>query len=84
MVFGVVFYGYIIANVAASIAAADAQRARFQGRLDGIKRFLTVSQSSFTGRVFVLPLSEQADFTNLMESLVISAIFGWDLTQINK
>merc|ERR1719494_162093 len=40
MIVGVVFYGFIIASVAASLANADAQRARYQERLDGINRFM--------------------------------------------
>ena len=43
MIFGIVFYGYIIASVAAGLANADAQRARYQERLDAIKTFLKVS-----------------------------------------
>ena len=42
MIVGVVFYGFIIASVAASLANADAQRARYQERLDGINRFMQV------------------------------------------
>lgn len=44
IVFGIVFYGFIIARVAAGLANADAQRARYQERLDGIKNFLKVSR----------------------------------------
>ncbi|XP_048580862.1 uncharacterized protein LOC5507189 isoform X3 [Nematostella vectensis] len=40
IVIGIVFYGYIVASVAAGLANADAQRARFQERLDSIKDFL--------------------------------------------
>ncbi|XP_074616516.1 uncharacterized protein LOC141875947 [Acropora palmata] len=40
MVFGIVFYGFIIARVAAGLANADSLRARYQQRLDGIKNFL--------------------------------------------
>ena len=43
MIIGIVFYGYIIASVAAGLANADAQRARYQERLDAIKTFLKVS-----------------------------------------
>jgi len=43
MIFGIVFYGYIIASVAAGLANADAQRARYQERLETIKTFLKVS-----------------------------------------
>ena len=42
MIIGIVFYGYIIASVAARLANADAQRARYQERLDAIKTFLKV------------------------------------------
>ncbi|XP_032231588.2 uncharacterized protein LOC5507177 [Nematostella vectensis] len=40
MIFGIVFYGYIVASVAAGLANADAQRARFQERLTTIGHFL--------------------------------------------
>uniref|UniRef100_A0A7M5XLN7 Cyclic nucleotide-binding domain-containing protein n=1 Tax=Clytia hemisphaerica TaxID=252671 RepID=A0A7M5XLN7_9CNID len=40
MIVGVVFYGYIIASAAASLANADVQRARYQQKLDTINRFL--------------------------------------------
>ena len=42
MITGIVFYGFIIASVAAGLANADAQRARYQERLDAIKTFLKV------------------------------------------
>ena len=42
MIIGIVFYGFIIASVAAGLANADAQRARYQERLDAIKTFLQV------------------------------------------
>ena len=42
MIIGIVFYGFIIASVAAGLANADAQRARYQERLDAIKTFLKV------------------------------------------
>ena len=45
MIIGIVFYGYIIASVAAGLANADAQRARYQERLDAIKSFLQVSNT---------------------------------------
>jgi len=40
MIVGVVFYGYIIASAAASLANADVQRARYQQKLNTINRFL--------------------------------------------
>lgn len=40
MIFGVVFFGYIIASVTASLANADALRARYQSKLDTVNRFL--------------------------------------------
>ncbi|XP_058949071.2 uncharacterized protein [Pocillopora verrucosa] len=46
MIIGIVFYGYIIASVAASLANADAQRARYQERLDAIKTFLEEQEIS--------------------------------------
>ena len=42
MIVGIVFYGFIIASVAAGLANADAQRARYQERLNAIKTFLKV------------------------------------------
>ncbi|CAH1786243.1 unnamed protein product [Owenia fusiformis] len=39
MILGVLFFGYIIASIAASLANADAQRARFQEKLDSINNF---------------------------------------------
>ena len=42
MIIGIVFYGFIIASVAAGLANADAQRARYQERLNAIKTFLEV------------------------------------------
>lgn len=46
MIVGVVFYGYIIASAAASLANADVQRARYQQKLDTIGRFLKVRMMS--------------------------------------
>ena len=46
MIIGIVFYGFIIASVAAGLANADAQRARYQERLDAIKTFLQVKRQS--------------------------------------
>ncbi|XP_070566365.1 uncharacterized protein [Ptychodera flava] len=40
MIVGIVFFGYIIASVAASLANADAQRARYQEKLTAIKSFM--------------------------------------------
>ena len=45
MITGVLFFGYIIASVAASMANADAQRARFHEKLSGIKHFTEVNFS---------------------------------------
>ena len=42
MIIGIVFYGFIIASVAAGLANADAQRARYQERLNAIRTFLKV------------------------------------------
>ena len=42
MIIGIVFYGFIIASVAAGVANADAQRARYEERLHAIKTFLKV------------------------------------------
>ena len=51
MIFGVLFFGYIIAAVAASMANADAQRARFQRKLQLIKKFLKVIVVSSWGHL---------------------------------
>ena len=40
LIVGVVFYGYVIASAAASLANADAQRAHYQQKLNTIIRFL--------------------------------------------
>ena len=49
MIVGVVFYGYIIASSAASLANADVKRSRYQQRLDTINRFLQVSVFFYQG-----------------------------------
>ena len=51
MVIGVIFFGYIIASVAASLANADTQRARFQEKLSAIKRYLEVTLSTLRTQV---------------------------------
>eukprot|EP00118_Oscarella_pearsei_P012897 m.98493 g.98493 ORF g.98493 m.98493 type:complete len:2159 (+) comp36987_c0_seq18:234-6710(+) len=40
MILGIVCYGYIIASVAAALANADAQRARYREKLDAIRTFM--------------------------------------------
>lgn len=40
MVLGIVFYGTIIANVAASLVNADAGRAQYQEKLEAVKSYL--------------------------------------------
>ena len=40
MILGVLLFGYIIASVAASLANADAQRARYQEKLSSIKNYM--------------------------------------------
>lgn len=52
MIIGIVFYGFIIASVAAGLANADAQRARYQERLDAIKNFLQVKKWNPTLKLF--------------------------------
>ncbi len=42
MVLGVSAYGYIIASVAASLANADARRAKYQSKMKSIKAYLKV------------------------------------------
>ncbi|XP_071851243.1 uncharacterized protein [Apostichopus japonicus] len=44
MIFGIVFFGYVIASVAASLANADAQRARYQEKLTAIGQYLKDNQ----------------------------------------
>lgn len=48
MVVGVVFYGYIVASVAASLASADSGRARYQEKLKAIKAYLEVCALTVT------------------------------------
>ena len=47
MIFGIVFFGYVIASVAASLANADAQRARYQEKLTAIQRYLKVRSTYY-------------------------------------
>ena len=42
MVLGIVCYGYVVASVAAALANADAQRARYREKLDAIRTFMDV------------------------------------------
>ena len=42
MILGIVFYGYIVAYISASMANEDAQRVRLKERLNGMKRFMEV------------------------------------------
>ncbi|XP_071795542.1 uncharacterized protein [Asterias amurensis] len=44
MIFGIVFFGYVIASVAASLANADSQRARYQEKLTAIQDYLKDQQ----------------------------------------
>jgi hypothetical protein len=46
MVLGVVFFGYIIASVAAGLANADTQRAVFADKVKGIKAYMEVSNDA--------------------------------------
>ena len=43
MIAGVMFYGYIIASIAASLANADTQRAEYHEKMEHIKRYMDVS-----------------------------------------
>ena len=43
MISGVLFFGYIIASIAANLANADTQRSMFQEKVNGIKDFMDVS-----------------------------------------
>lgn len=52
MVLGIVCYGYVVASVAAALANADAQRARYREKLDAIRTFMDVRAK--TTRRFVL------------------------------
>ena len=47
MIMGIVFFGYIIASVAASMANADAQRARYQEKIKAINVFMKVGMQGF-------------------------------------
>ncbi|XP_022094111.1 uncharacterized protein LOC110981133 isoform X3 [Acanthaster planci] len=44
MICGIVFFGYVIASVAASLANADSQRARYQEKLTAIQNYLKEQQ----------------------------------------
>ena len=55
MVAGIMFFGYIIASVTATLANADAQRARFQEKLSGIERFMQVSNRCGFVKICILP-----------------------------
>lgn len=79
MIVGVVFYGYIIASVAASLANADAQRARYQERLDAINRFLSDQEidAKLFSRVknyyeYIWLRNKGADLENMFLGLPIS------------
>ncbi len=54
MIFGVVFFGYIIATALALQSNADAQRSVYVERLEGIERFLMVRQESIFSSFVVL------------------------------
>lgn len=43
MISSVVFFGYIIASIAASLANADAQRAAYQEKINAIKLYMKVT-----------------------------------------
>ena len=43
MIAGVLFFGYIVASIAANLANADTQRSMFQEKVNGIKDFMDVS-----------------------------------------
>ncbi|XP_068721896.1 uncharacterized protein [Montipora capricornis] len=79
MVFGIVFYGFIIARVAAGLANADAQRARYQERLDAIKNFLKEQDISdnLTSRIvsyyeYLWHRNKGVDASSLFEGLPLS------------
>jgi len=79
MVVGVVFYGYIIASSAASLANADVQRSRYQQKLDTINRFLQEQRvkSDLVKRVkgfyeFLWHRNKGVDLENLFQGLPIS------------
>ncbi|RMX52129.1 hypothetical protein pdam_00015157 [Pocillopora damicornis] len=80
MIIGIVFYGYIIASVAAGLANADAQRARYQERLDAIKTFLEEQEISekLTTRVisyyeYLWLRNKGVDASSLFEGLSVTA-----------
>ncbi|XP_044173366.1 LOW QUALITY PROTEIN: uncharacterized protein LOC114949688 [Acropora millepora] len=79
MVFGIVFYGFIIARVAAGLANADTQRARYQQRLDGIKNFLKEQKISenLTSRIvsyyeYLWHRNKGVDASSLFQGLPLS------------
>ena len=44
MISGVLFFGYIIASIAANLANADTARTNFQQKINAIKNFMDVSK----------------------------------------
>ncbi|CAH3024940.1 unnamed protein product, partial [Porites evermanni] len=79
MIIGIVFYGYIIASVAAGLANADAQRARYQERLDAIKSFLQEQgiSENLTSRIvsyyeYLWLRNKGVDASSLFEGLPLS------------
>ena len=68
MIIGIVFYGYIIASVAAGLANADAQRARYQERLDAIKSFLQVAN---TRPINWTSLNRKSDIIAIFSNLLL-------------
>ncbi|KAJ7372502.1 hypothetical protein OS493_019011 [Desmophyllum pertusum] len=79
MIIGIVFYGFIIASVAAGLANADAQRARYQERLDAIKTFLQEQDISekLTARIvsyyeYLWLRNKGVDTSSLFEGLPLS------------
>lgn len=79
MIVGVVFYGYVVASAAASLANADVQRSRYQQKLDTINRFLKEQNvtPSLEKRVkgfyeFLWSRNKGVDLENLFQGLPIS------------
>ncbi|XP_068704187.1 uncharacterized protein [Montipora foliosa] len=76
MLCGIVFYGFVIARVAAGLANSDSQRARYQERLDAIKNFLKEQDisDSLTSRIvsyyeYLWYRNKGMDMSSLFEGL---------------
>ena len=73
MLMGIALFGYIIASTTASMANADAQRARYQEKMKAIKVFLKVGVE---GGFFVLKLSSPETC-----NVIVADVFKYSLTK---